>query len=73
MDSLEVRKKVSDKIRSERIKAGYTSHEHLAWDSGLSRQTVWRAETGGNITLDTIVIICRQLKIPVYKLFDGIK
>jgi transcriptional regulator with XRE-family HTH domain len=73
MDSLSVRKKVSERIRAERIKAGYSNYDSLAYDTGLSRQTVWRAETGGNITIDTIVIICRQLKIPVSKIFKGIE
>ncbi len=50
-------KKVSERIRQLRIDAGYTSYETFANEKNLPRMQYWRAETGANMTLQTLLKI----------------
>lgn len=73
MDKLAFQKKVGKRLRELRIKAGYTSYEAFAYDYGLTRQTVGRAETGDNLKFDTFVDMLNALKISPEEFFKGIK
>jgi transcriptional regulator with XRE-family HTH domain len=73
MDTSVTRKKIGTRLKDLRIKAGYTNHDNLAYDTGLTRQTVWRAEKGENLTLDTLLIILKHLKISFEDFAKGIK
>jgi len=70
MDSL---KAIGKKLREMRIKAGYKSYEHFAWDNDLNRQTVERAEQGKNISIKTLISILKVHKTPLNKFFEDIK
>lgn len=48
---------ISKKIRSLRVEAGFTSYESFANAKGLPRMQYWRAETGANMTLTTLLKI----------------
>ena len=50
-------KKISERIRQLRIDAGYTSYETFANEKNLPRMQYWRAETGANLTLQTLLKI----------------
>ena len=73
MDTIVTRKKIGNKLRELRLKAGYSNYETLAYDTGLTRQTIGRAETGGNLTMDTFLIIIKFLKVSPEEFFKGIK
>lgn len=70
MDEL---KKVGKKLKDLRVKKGYKSYEAFAWDFELNRQTVSRAETGKNISLQTLIKILKIHKITLEEFFKGIK
>jgi transcriptional regulator with XRE-family HTH domain len=73
MDKLAVKKKVGAKLRALRKRAGYGSYEAFAYDKGLTRQTVGRAEQGENLQFDTFFDILSALKISPEEFFKGIK
>jgi transcriptional regulator with XRE-family HTH domain len=70
MNSLEA---IGKKLRELRIKKGYTSYEHFAYDFDLTRQTVGRAEQGKNISLKTLQALLKIHKITFEEFFKGIK
>ncbi|MGQ0828776.1 MAG: helix-turn-helix domain-containing protein [Bacteroidota bacterium] len=45
---------VGQRLKKLRIKMGYTSYEHFAWDFGIPRVGYWKHENGGNITLKNL-------------------
>lgn len=65
--------KIGAKLRELRIKKGYKSYENFAFDHGMTRQTVGRAEQGKNITIETLIKILRIHKITLEEFFKGIK
>lgn len=73
MDTLVTRKKVGKKLRELRIKAGYSSYESFAYEKGFTRQTIGRAEQGGNMQFDTFFEILNALKVSPEEFFKGIK
>lgn len=48
---------ISERIKSLRKEAGYTSYETFANDHDLDRKQYWRVEAGANITVRTLVKI----------------
>lgn len=73
MDRLVFKKKVGKRLRELRIKAGYSSYEAFAYENGLTRQTVGRAEVGDNLKFDTFVDMLNALKVSPEEFFKGIK
>lgn len=66
-------RKVGEKIKKLRKKAGYTSYETYANDFDLQRQTVYRAENGKNMNLATLNAILNTHGITPEEFFRGIK
>jgi transcriptional regulator with XRE-family HTH domain len=73
MDKLATRKKIGKKLRELRIKAGYGSYESFAYDKGLTRQTVGRAEQGENLKIDTLLDLLINLQVSPEDFFSGNK
>lgn len=69
---MDKKKEIGERIRKFRIRAGYTNHEIFAYEINLPRKTMWRAETGENITIDTLIRISEGLNIPLEEFFRGI-
>ncbi len=65
-------RKIAEKIKHLRIKAGYTSHENFAWEHELSRVQYWRVESGSNITIKTLLRILDIHKISLEEFFKGL-
>ncbi len=62
---------ISKKIRSLRIEGGFTSYESFANEKGLPRMQYWRAETGANLTLTTLLSILDAHSISLESFFSG--
>lgn len=45
---------VCQRLKQIRIDRGYPSYEAFAHEVGLGRMSVWRAENGANLTLETL-------------------
>lgn len=73
MDKQATRKRIGAKLKELRIKAGYSNYEYFAFDHGLNKQTVGRAETGKNITIDTLISLLVIFKVTPEEFFKGIK
>lgn len=71
MDSEKKLIKIGQRIRDLRIKAGYTAYDKFAYDHGFDRQSILRAETGKNITLNTLMKILKVHKISLEDFFKG--
>ena len=64
------RRKLGKRIRQIR-KEQKISQSQLAFESGLSREQIYRAESGSkNMTIDTLLSIASAFEIPFVKLFD---
>jgi transcriptional regulator with XRE-family HTH domain len=63
---------IGERIRELRIKSGYASHENFAYDNGIPRKTMWRAEKGLNIKLETLIKIVNALNMSLEEFFKGL-
>lgn len=73
MEERETLKKIGDKLRELRIKAGYTSYETFSYDNEIQRQSVFRAEKGENITLKTLIKLLNIHNISLEEFFKDLK
>lgn len=64
--------KIADKIKSLRIRKGYTSHENFAWDFNINRVQYWRIEKGSNITIKTLLTILDIHGVSLSEFFNDI-
>lgn len=65
-----INKKICLKVKFERIKKGY-SQEELALNANISRNTVWKIETGkASPTVETLAKIAQALEIEFSELTD---
>lgn len=55
MDKELTKKKIGEKLRRLRISAGHSAYDNFAFTFELEKSTVLRAETGKNITMDTLI------------------
>jgi transcriptional regulator with XRE-family HTH domain len=60
---------IARKIKLLRKQNGYTSYENFALDHGLDRKQYWRAETGSNLTIKSLVKILKIHKIDLKSFF----
>ncbi|MFN8230192.1 MAG: XRE family transcriptional regulator [Bacteroidia bacterium] len=67
-----VLQKVGAKLKQMRIDAGYTSYENFALDNDLDRKQYWRAESGSNLTLSSIILILNKHKISLNTFFEDL-
>lgn len=61
---------IGDELRKRRGEAGLTQRD-LSVRAGVSRLTVIKAESGGNVTLETAVALAGALGVPVDSLIGG--
>jgi transcriptional regulator with XRE-family HTH domain len=64
-------KKVGDRLKHFRKKAGYTSYEYFAYEHGFSRPQYGKYEAGANIQLNTLIKILQALKVSPEEFFKG--
>jgi hypothetical protein len=70
MDKEQTRKKIGQKLRELRIKSGHTAYDNFAFSHDLEKSTVIRAETGRNITLDTLIDLLNIHQITLKEFFE---
>jgi transcriptional regulator with XRE-family HTH domain len=66
----EILKKLGDRIKELRIKAGYSSHEKFAYDIEISRGQYWNYEQGANMNFLTLIKILNFHKISLEEFFE---
>jgi hypothetical protein len=62
--------KVASKLKELRRGKGYKSYETFALDHGLDRKQYWRAETGSNLTLKSLIKILDIHKLNLRDFFS---
>ena len=62
-------KKVGERLKHYRKKAGYTSYEFFAYDHGFSRPQYGKYEAGANITIATLSKILNALNVSYDEFF----
>jgi transcriptional regulator with XRE-family HTH domain len=66
-------KKVGDRLKFFRKKAGYSNYEYFAYDNNISRPQYGKYEAGANIQLNTLYKILKALKTSPEEFFNGIE
>ena len=64
-------KKVGERLKHFRKKAGYTSYEYFAYEHGFSRPQYGKYEAGANIQLNTLIKILQALNVSPEEFFNG--
>ena len=64
-------KRVGERLKYYRKKAGYTSYEFFAYEHGFSRPQYGKYEAGANITIATLSQILEALNISYEDFFKG--
>lgn len=65
-------KAIANRIKELRIKKGYSSYDHFAWENKLSKATYANAEQGKNITLATLMRILKVHDMSIEEFFVGL-
>jgi transcriptional regulator with XRE-family HTH domain len=73
MENLETRKKIGVKLRELRKQAGFKAYDSFAFTHELEKSTVLRAETGGNIKLDTLLTLLKIHGVSLKEFFEDFK
>ena len=66
-------KKIGEKLKFYRKKAGYSNYEYFAYDNNISRPQYGKYEAGANIQLNTLYKILKALKVTPEEFFKGIE
>ena len=66
-------KKIAEKIKELRKKAGYTNYENFAWENDIGRVQYWRMEKGANFTMVSLLKILDAHKIKLNEFFKDIE
>jgi transcriptional regulator with XRE-family HTH domain len=61
--------KLAKRIRSLRIKAGYSNYEYFAYDNNLPRAQYGRYEKGEDIRFSSLVKIAKAFKMSLSEFF----
>lgn len=64
-------KKMGERLKYYRRKAGYTSYEYFAYENGINRTQYGKYEAGSNIQLDTLIKILTALNVSIEEFFKG--
>lgn len=70
MDKATEIKKLAKRIKSLRIKKGYSSYEHFAFDNGIHRAQYGRYETGTDLQYTSLVRIARAFDMTLEEFFS---
>ena len=52
-------RRIGEKIKELRVKAGYNSYETFAHDHNLDRKQYWRMENGANLTMRSLLKVLK--------------
>jgi transcriptional regulator with XRE-family HTH domain len=66
-------KKIGDRLKFFRKKAGYSNYEYFAYENNISRPQYGKYEAGANIQLNTLYKILKALKVTPEEFFKGIE
>jgi hypothetical protein len=66
-------KKIGERLRELRKKAGYTSYESFAFDHDVPRVQYGRMEAGVNLRIATLMRVLDIHKITLEEFFEGLK
>jgi transcriptional regulator with XRE-family HTH domain len=66
-------KKIGEKLKFYRKKAGYSNYEYFAYENNISRPQYGKYEAGANIQLNTLYKILKALKVKPEEFFKGIE
>lgn len=69
----EIYKKVGEKLKSLRIKKGYSASETFAYDHDLSRISYYKMEQGTNMTLKSLLKVLKIHNISLSQFFKDFK
>lgn len=64
-------KKIGDRLRYFRKKAGYTNSEYFAYENNISRPQYGKYEAGANIQLNTLIKILKAMNVSLEEFFTG--
>lgn len=64
-------KKIAEKLRELRKKAGYTNYENFAWENDIGRVQYWRMEKGANFTMVSLLKILDAHGITLKEFFNN--
>ena len=70
-DEVKSLKKVGERLRYYRKKAGYTNSEYFAYEHEISRPQYGKYEAGANIQLNTLMKILKALNVSLEEFFKG--
>jgi transcriptional regulator with XRE-family HTH domain len=66
-------KKVGERLKYYRKKAGYTNYEYFAYDNNISRPQYGKYEAGANIQMNTLYKILKALKVKPEEFFKDLE
>jgi transcriptional regulator with XRE-family HTH domain len=64
-------KKIGERLKYFRKKAGYTNYEYFANDHNISRPQYGKYEAGANIQLNSLLRILKAMKVSPEEFFQG--
>ena len=70
-DEIKLLKKVGERLKYYRKKAGYTNSEYFAYEHEFSRPQYGKYEAGANIQLNTLMKILKALNVSLEEFFKG--
>ena len=65
-------KKIGERLKYFRKKAGYNNYEYFAYDHNISRPQYGKYEAGTNIQLNTLIKILKAMNVTLEEFFKGI-
>ncbi len=70
-DEVILLKKIGQRLKHYRKKAGYTNYEYFAYENNISRPQYGKYEAGANIQLNTLAKILKSLDVSLEEFFKG--
>lgn len=64
-------KKIGERLKLYRKKAGYSNYEYFAYENNISRPQYGKYEAGANIQLNTLYKLLKALKVSPEEFFKG--
>jgi hypothetical protein len=64
-------KKIGERLKFYRKKAGYTNYEYFAYEHGFNRPQYGKYEAGANIQLNTLMKILKAMNVSLEEFFKG--
>ncbi|RYJ39312.1 Helix-turn-helix domain protein [Flavobacterium anhuiense] len=70
-DELIYLKKIGERLKYFRKRAGYTNSEYFAYENNISRPQYGKYEAGANIQLNTLIKILKAMNVSLEEFFTG--